>query len=265
MSTPLPAPPCGRLLPPPDRLPPALWLASALSAAGWTLCGYSLAGALAQPAAAIAPGAPQQALLWMLLAGGFGGVISGVFVHAGLGARFGLAMALQTGCALAAAALAAGFALARAWPWHPHAGLSGLAADLPGGAFGDAPDALPSALATAALLLALGALAGLRRHRERDRRIRDLLAHGARAAGTVVHTEHVGTEVYNPSRMRVVVRFNDHAGAERRVAKIGDFDPRALPRAGERVLVWFYPHAADDAGRIAVGFGERPQVSQALG
>ncbi|QQQ01060.1 DUF3592 domain-containing protein [Lysobacter enzymogenes] len=254
-----------RLLPPPDRLPLGLWLLSAACAAGWVLCGYSLAGALAQPPDAVAPGAPLQALLWSLLAGGFGGIIFGVFVNAGFGVRFGLAVALQASLALAAAALAAGFALARAWPWHPQAALTGLAAGWPQWLFGDAPRSLPAASALIALLLALGALVCLRRYRERSRRIRDLLAHGVRVAGTVVHTEHVGTEVYNPSRVRVVVRFNDHDGAERRVAKIGDFDPRALPRAGERVLVWFYPDAAGDAGRIVVGFGERPQLSQALG
>lgn len=254
-----------RLLPPPDRLPARLWLLLALCAAGWTLCGYALAGALGQPPQAIAPGAPLQALLWSLLAGGFAGLIFGVFVNADLGARFGLAVALQTGLALAVAALAAGFALARAWPWHPQAALTGLAAGWPQWLLGDAPRSLPSSFALIALLLTLGAMVCLRRYRERDRRVRELLAHGVRVAGTVVHTEHVGTEVYNPSRVRVVVRFDDHAGTERRVAKIGDFDPQALPRAGERVLVWFYPHAADDGHRIVVGFGERPQLSQALG
>jgi len=254
------------------------WLLVAACAGLWAMFGYGVGDAAAYPIATgylapeLQPPNAVPGLLWMLFVGVFGAMILGFGVDAVLSAALGGVGGTLAAFAVNLAAIALGLwrGAADRWTAPPRPGFFDAAGTLPWGAGGwlswTAQYWAPALLAALAALLAWAALASRRRHLRRRQRVRDTLAQGQRATGTVTATEHTGVEVGNEPRIRFVARFTDHLGTERWVTQTGQFDATRVPRVGDEVQVWFLREAPGDEDRIVVGFGsaEDAQIEERL-
>lgn len=245
----------------------ALWGLLAAYVALWAMFGYGLGDVAGYPIATgylapeLQPPNAVPGLLWMLFVGVFGGMILGFAVDGALSPAFGPAGGTLAAFALNLGANALGLwrGAADRWVAPPRPGFFDAAGSLPWDAGGwlswSAQYWAPALLAALGAALAVAALRARRRHRLRQRRLREVLTRGQRVPGTITETFDTGVAIGNQPRIRFVARFNDHLGSERWVTKTGLFDPTRLPRVGDPVLVWFLREAPGDEDRIAVGFG----------
>ncbi|MEO3973239.1 DUF3592 domain-containing protein [Streptomyces sp. CAU 1734] len=111
---------------------------------------------------------------------------------------------------------------------------------------------VPAVLVVLAVLRAGVSLRLARLRGRRAERIRTVIATGHRTRGVVTGAEETGIEIRNRPCVRFVVRFTDHAGVDRWVTKLADFDRTAPPRAGDPVTVWFDPADPGDERSIPV-------------
>lgn len=228
----------------------------------WFVFGYALANLARYPIGTLYLTPDQQpanstpSLLWAFFLAVFAGFIVNTGLISSLGRTVGIGASTRISLGVCLLAIGAGIQLGAPASWVRPELIGEFAG---GGSWG--PTAwlgwtsqywAPVGLALWSFFLLIRAALGIRRRRQRDARVRAVIATGTKVDAIVTETTDTGVEVLNRPRIIFTVKFSDHLGVERWVTTAGSFDRTQIPRAGDRAVVWFDPANPGDQSSIPV-------------